>query len=276
MVNRLAMRYSWLKEQNRPKGYVYKFVIGIPKLNSTNRLLHLKMALKDERDQFHDMLFYNLPDTYNNLFLKTGVLFQWFQKFCTNTEYLIKSDDDTVIDLERLDEHYMKDLEKNQEMMIWGRLIRNGKVERDQTKRWSVPLEKYPNKTFPDYVNGATYIMNRQAVNAILSQTPSTFTMFLEDVLFTAEKEEHWAKNVGGADKMARAAPKRGPKPRETGPQTRNGLSVFPLLRTHVVCALSAPHTLPPPGHICIYCALNRANVQVRVERGGNLGNSGP
>ncbi|KAH7712532.1 Beta-1,3-galactosyltransferase 1 [Aphelenchoides avenae] len=51
--------------------------------------------LAKEQRKFGDLVFYDLPDEYENLHLKIHVVFQWQQEFCAQAKFLLKTDDDT-------------------------------------------------------------------------------------------------------------------------------------------------------------------------------------
>ncbi|CAD5221942.1 unnamed protein product [Bursaphelenchus okinawaensis] len=185
---RLAIRDSWLKSENVPKGIKYKFVLGLPQHASQSRIKKLNRMLKEEQDEYNDMIIYNLPDTYNNLFVKTGVLLQWQQKYCANAKYVIKADDDTVIDLHRLNKQldiWFSAEAKQYKKLVWGQVLSNSTVIRNKEDKWYLAENKYDKEYFPSYTNGAVYVMTTEATAAILNSTEKVEDIFLEDVLYT-------------------------------------------------------------------------------------------
>lgn len=48
-----------------------------------------------------------------------------------------------------------------------------------------IPWSEYPDPVFPDYCNGAIYMLSDEAVVQILNSTPMVNKIRLEDVLFT-------------------------------------------------------------------------------------------
>lgn len=53
--------------------------------------------LEAESDQFGDLIITEHYDTYNNLTLKTLAAFDWMQNFCSQAQFLLKTDDDMFI-----------------------------------------------------------------------------------------------------------------------------------------------------------------------------------
>ena len=61
-----------------------------------------RRRLADEAATFGDILQEGFVDTYANLTIKSLVLLTWFRQNCYNVPYVMKADDDTYVNLERL------------------------------------------------------------------------------------------------------------------------------------------------------------------------------
>ncbi|KAH7722094.1 Glycosyl transferase [Aphelenchoides avenae] len=177
---RQAIRNSWAKEAGNQ--FLVRFIIG---QNSTD---NVGEALKSEQQKFGDLILYDLPDTYENLYLKIHAAMSWQQTFCPEVEYWLKTDDDTVVDLKRLlhwiQSHFDDEL-KLGKAAIFGTTWKGAKPYRNESHRWFVPKEVYDKNRWPTYFNGPTYLMTTEAVEAILARTAEVNAFRIEDILFT-------------------------------------------------------------------------------------------
>ncbi|KAI6198902.1 hypothetical protein M3Y96_00569600 [Aphelenchoides besseyi] len=78
---------------NKPSDYRVLFIVGHRGDPALNKLLD------EEQRQFGDVIRYSAVDTYELLHVKVHAAFSWQQKFCPQARYLLKTDDDTVVDL---------------------------------------------------------------------------------------------------------------------------------------------------------------------------------
>ncbi|KAI6185772.1 Hexosyltransferase [Aphelenchoides besseyi] len=82
--------------QDKPSDYRVLFIVGHRGDPDLNKLLD------EEQRQFGDVIRYSAEDTYERLYVKVHAAFSWQQKFCPQARYLLKTDDDTVVDLGRM------------------------------------------------------------------------------------------------------------------------------------------------------------------------------
>ena len=103
---------------------------------------------------------------------------------------MLKTDDDTVVDVERLlywidrkfshvAAHY------NESGAEFGILWRQVPVNRDPATKWYVPKKSYVGRVYPNYLNGPTYLLSGQAVRNILQVAPNVSAFAVEDILYT-------------------------------------------------------------------------------------------
>ena len=79
------------------------------------------------------------------------MLLKWFEKNCHQTQYVMKSDDDMYINLQKLN-----DLVKtNQDpYLLVGNLRRNAAPIRYSRSKWYVPYHMFPERHYPNYLVG--------------------------------------------------------------------------------------------------------------------------
>uniref|UniRef100_A0A915DV51 Hexosyltransferase n=1 Tax=Ditylenchus dipsaci TaxID=166011 RepID=A0A915DV51_9BILA len=143
---RTAIRSTWYAE--RPSNVVFKFVLG-----RTNDAV-ITNLLAEEQKQFNDLILYDIEDTYENLYLKVHAAFNWQQTFCNSTKYVLKADDDTIVDLNRL-QYWIKNkfdgYQTKNPSIIFGSVWRRGRPIRNKNHRWYVSREVYPKLSYNRY-----------------------------------------------------------------------------------------------------------------------------
>ncbi|KAL7071727.1 hypothetical protein ACQ4LE_009181, partial [Meloidogyne hapla] len=144
--------------------------------------------MQEELIKFDDLIIYDIDDSYRNLYLKVYVAFQWQQIFCSNTQYILKTDDDTIVDFDRLlwwiDNDFAHRVAKYP-ASVFGGMIKKSTPIRNQDHRWYVSPVDFPNPIFPHYANGPTYLLTSKAVQAIMNATDNVHAFPIEDVLYT-------------------------------------------------------------------------------------------
>uniref|UniRef100_A0AC34F1L3 Hexosyltransferase n=1 Tax=Panagrolaimus sp. ES5 TaxID=591445 RepID=A0AC34F1L3_9BILA len=160
----MGMRNSWLK--NLPQNVLYQFIIG----STNNKTIDELIEIEDE--EYGDIIISTLHETYSNLTLKTYSIFQWTQKYCPKAKYLLKTDDDTVVDVKRM--QYW--IENNYNKI---RRIFDGKVIFCKVWTNSTPFRD------PEHKCGPTYLLTAEAIPSILKEAPKHYFITTEDVFFT-------------------------------------------------------------------------------------------
>ncbi|KAI6229730.1 Beta-1,3-galactosyltransferase 1 [Aphelenchoides fujianensis] len=183
---RRAIRNTWLRPDRIPPEFAYRFVVGQP---TDPQIAAIEEDLLQwEAAEYGDLLRYSLPDVYADLYQKTAVMFEWKVSFCPQAPLMLKIDDDTAFSLERLSNWTRTEILKKMKdypRFALCNVLRDREPLRDQWERWQVPVEEYPQGSFPDYCNGAMYLLTHEAVAGIHERTSEVEKMRLEDVLFT-------------------------------------------------------------------------------------------
>jgi hypothetical protein len=170
-----------------------------------------------------------LTDTYMNLTTKSIAMMQWFLSKATPEDYLAKVDDDVYLRPEFL----LKEVAGRPKPLLFGRLIKDSKPMRKPTAAWYIPVETYPNESYPSYCVGSTYAMSRDTVEAVVAESrreDSKKWLPFEDVQVGI-----WALNAGvtpqdGGFKLFPSVTSRGPKSffGAHGVCSEDAVSIFP------------------------------------------------
>uniref|UniRef100_A0A915M9I1 Hexosyltransferase n=1 Tax=Meloidogyne javanica TaxID=6303 RepID=A0A915M9I1_MELJA len=198
-INREAIRLTWLKDA--PNGTVLRFFLADQNIKKNHRgdfqvdpdkvsPFKLSKFMHEEHKHYDDTVFLKgIPDTYANLHYMVHAAFQWQQTFCPQAKYVMKTDDDTVVHLERLffwiKIKFDLELDERNPASCFGNALINTSPIREKSHKWYVPEEVYPHKKYPNYVNGCTYMCSAVAIKRILEACPRVKAINMEDVLYT-------------------------------------------------------------------------------------------
>ncbi|XP_063539232.1 beta-1,3-galactosyltransferase 2-like [Cydia strobilella] len=106
--------------------------------------------IEEENKKFHDILQGAFTESYRNLTIKHLMGLQWVTTKCPNASYILKVDDDTVFRFERILSILLRNIDD--EDFLMGYMLNNTEPKRDNTNKWYVSLEEYPNKEYPTCV----------------------------------------------------------------------------------------------------------------------------
>ncbi|NXY20627.1 B3GL2 acetylgalactosaminyltransferase, partial [Atrichornis clamosus] len=132
--------------------------------------------LKEESSTYDDIVFVDVIDTYRNVPAKLLNFYRWTVE-STSFDLLLKTDDDCYIDLEAVFNRIMqKKLDRPN--IWWGNFRLNWAV--DRTGKWQ-ELE-YPSPAYPAFACGSGYVISKDIVQWLASNSERLKTYQGEDV----------------------------------------------------------------------------------------------
>lgn len=140
-----------------------------------------------ESNRYGDILVKDFQDTYRNLTHKAVAALKWVTDNCQNVSYVIKSDDDILIDIDAL----MGILTSSQvkkygnEKLILCNLWSNMKVIRDKRSKWYISEEEFAKEFFPPYCSGSIYVMTWDVVRDMYEVSRYTEFFWVDDFYVT-------------------------------------------------------------------------------------------
>lgn len=149
-INRLIIRTTWTNKNISPR-LRFIFLVG----NSYNETINKK--LKEEYEMYGDIVQEDFMDTYRNLTLKTIMGIKWSSNYCSNAKFVLKIDDDMLLNTPRvmnyLDDMLKKNKTSNRFMCnpLWESV-----VIRDNSSRFYVSKEEFP----ADYYDVCKYFIS--------------------------------------------------------------------------------------------------------------------
>ena len=135
------------------------FVLAQPRDDST------QTQIITESERFGDILQFNFIDDYHNLTLKAVALLRWIALKCTTSAYIVKTDDDIIVNVERLRQNIDKRIFLSG---ITGKMFVKSKPVRDISDqyghKWLVPKYIYDKDYYPPYISGAAYVVSSDVI----------------------------------------------------------------------------------------------------------------
>jgi hypothetical protein len=197
---RMFTRTSWGREA-RSLGIPVIYAIGRPEDGHIQKMLEYEHRIYDDILQFNyigmkktknsssnkiSILFF--LDAYYNISIKTVGILNWFNtRGCHQySPYLFIVDDDVLINIPTL----MKMIDKNsfQSNTLYGLYLKD--IEPHPSGKWAVSLEDYPNRTYPEFITGASTLYPSLIISKIVQELfymidQNKSILFLDDVLIT-------------------------------------------------------------------------------------------
>ena len=145
---RETIRETWAKRSLFPDVRIL-FLMGL----TNNKTINDRVIL--ESNIYQDILQEDFYDSYRNLTYKGIMSLKWTVKYCLNIKYFIKTDDDVIIDLFTLLNHFKYlDLHKIlTKKTILCRYMNRFKfaVHREKSNRWYLSKSEYDLNYFTEY-----------------------------------------------------------------------------------------------------------------------------
>ncbi|XP_006825871.1 beta-1,3-galactosyltransferase 1-like [Saccoglossus kowalevskii] len=154
------------------KKIVHVFLIG--KSDSTE----VNANVIKENEKYDDIIIVDFNDTYVNMTLKTIMIWKWATYFCVDTTYVMKVDDDVLVNFKNLVGTLIT---APKTRYVLADVHMNTKPLRDKKMKWYVSFEEWPHNVYPPYPNGPAYVMSRDVAQGIFLSARQELFRF-EDV----------------------------------------------------------------------------------------------
>ena len=178
---RLLIRNTWAISDSNIK---FVFILGETNDPVTNAQIQLEYIA------FNDMVQANFLDSYNNLTLKTIVGMRWTAIYCSNSRFILKIDDDIVLNANPL-LNYLKQIQNEfMKNTIFGMVYKNAPVCRDKSSKFYVDRKDFEKDFYPDYLDGEAYLFTSDLAQKFYSASLNIKNFVFEDIyigLLTAE-----------------------------------------------------------------------------------------
>ncbi|XP_013773960.1 beta-1,3-galactosyltransferase 5-like [Limulus polyphemus] len=178
---RQAVRTTWSSEATTHGNFSsvrVVFLLGMSTDNKTEQLVH------SESVKYSDVIQANFIDSYKNLTLKSALMLRWVTEFCNSVNILVKIDDDTYLNLEKLMKKIRSSHPSNS-LKIHGLTFGRSRPVRKQNHKWFVSVKEFPYRHYPEYASGPMYFMPVEAARRLYGVVETTRYISMEDVFVT-------------------------------------------------------------------------------------------
>lgn len=157
------------------------FITGLIKNENT------QAALENENDLHKDILQGNFTDTYRNLTYKAITGLRWVADYCSNAVFVLKTDDDIVVDIHRVVRLMRSYIEHKwgRENLLIGYIWPHMNVERNVSSKWYTSEEEFPTDFFLRYCSGSAFIMSTDVVKKFYKTSLKTPFFWIDDYYVT-------------------------------------------------------------------------------------------
>lgn len=195
---RHIIRRSWGRlHANNTYNILVRFFLGKSNFEATNR------KVIEESRRFGDIVVQDFMDSYRNLTLKSMSWMKWIVKNCPQPRYVLKVDDDMMVDVFKFRKFIEKlDKENGTRESIFCKLRAKEPVLRHRNK-WYVSKTEFFNSTYPNYCPGIAVIFDRLLIDKLNAASHHVPFFWIDDVYFTGLLRDFvGAKIVSISDKI--------------------------------------------------------------------------
>ena len=152
------------------------FVLG------TSRHADLARRVQQEAEEHDDLIVGDFHDSYRNLTLKTLAGLSWVSRRCSGTRFVMKVDQDTLVDFPRL-LHFLLRHQSSLRNAVVGKLYYDS--QRLNSGKWKVSALEYPFSRYPTFAGGPCYLISTEAVPRMVNASRFLPSLSMEDVQVT-------------------------------------------------------------------------------------------
>ncbi|XP_014381960.1 beta-1,3-galactosyltransferase 5-like [Alligator sinensis] len=137
--------------------------------------------IRQEQQDFGDILVGNYRDTYRNLTLKVMHGLKWAAERC-RPRYVLKTDDDCFVNTDRLP-GFLAQLDPVPARLYAGSVFSREKrqVIREPSSKWYVSRQDYGPDKYPPYASGIGYVLSLEAAAQVLAAAERVRPIPVED-----------------------------------------------------------------------------------------------
>ena len=135
--------------------------------------------LEEEHSQFNDIIQGTFEDTYENLVRKSILMLDYAVKYCKSAKFVQKIDDDVHLNMSAIN-HILRQHPDTPEGYAIGHKVSGYPVKREG--KWKLSKTELKSDYYPDYMIGASYIISKNAITALLNVVKTQPLIHIEDV----------------------------------------------------------------------------------------------
>ena len=157
------------------------FLVGLSAQNTTNNLII------EESKAFKDIIQLDYLDSYFNLTTKVMRGFKWASTYCSNTKYILRINDDVVVnkfDLVKYLRNVTNENKYNTNNLMIGWYFARGQVIRMEGHKFYISYEQFKQNFYDPYVEGSAYIISTSIGDKFYNLSASVYMPPFSDWYF--------------------------------------------------------------------------------------------
>ncbi|XP_035991757.1 beta-1,3-galactosyltransferase 1-like [Fundulus heteroclitus] len=135
--------------------------------------------LLQESKEHHDLIQSDFVDCYKNLTIKTMVMLEWLNSFCSSAPFAMKIDSDMFLNVPNLVALLLKAPRTN---YMTGLVAHGGQVLRNPNSKWYMPVDLVSDAYYPPYALGLGYILSLDLTKKLIQASRHVKALYIEDV----------------------------------------------------------------------------------------------
>lgn len=135
--------------------------------------------LLQESREHQDLIQSDFLDCYKNLTIKTMVMMEWLDAYCSSASYAMKIDSDMFLNVHNLVNMLLNAPKTN---YMTGLVARGAAVLRDPHSKWFLPVELYAPSQYPRYALGLGYVLSLDLPKKLVEASRHINALYIEDV----------------------------------------------------------------------------------------------
>ncbi|XP_052796494.1 beta-1,3-galactosyltransferase 5-like [Mya arenaria] len=179
---RRVIRNTWASKEIL-KQHKAKLVFVTGEVEDEN----LQATLENESELYKDIIQANFTDAYRNLTYKAIAGLRWVSENCPDVMYVLKTDDDIVVDIHRVVRlmHAYIEHKWGKKNILAGYIWPHMNVDRNKSSKWYTSPDEFPSDFFLKYCSGSAYLMSSDVVKKFYIKTPETPFFWVDDYYVT-------------------------------------------------------------------------------------------
>ncbi|XP_005110898.1 uncharacterized protein LOC101850292 [Aplysia californica] len=147
----------------------------------------LQSLVDMESRNYGDIVQEDFVDSYRNLTHKGIAGLKWVSSFCRQAEFLLKTDDDILLDFVSLMEHFLVKVLPGHggKRLVLCNLWTRMQVLRDTKSKWYISREEFPADYFPAYCSGSAFLLSADLAPPLYNTALRTPFFWVDDYYVT-------------------------------------------------------------------------------------------
>lgn len=182
---RSAMRRAYPLNELKKMRLRRIFLLAVSNPNDVRYNGISQNALEDENHRYSDLLQGNFKEAYRNLTYKHVMGLQWVTRYCSQANFVIKMDDDIIIDFYRILQVIDSNLKDKNKSFLMGYVLKGTLPVREPANKWFVTKSEYPDSIYPPFLSGWLYVTTPKVAKTLVEASMSIKYFWIDDTYVT-------------------------------------------------------------------------------------------